>query len=323
MPVTASKKFKRGVSRQTWRRLLLNRSPKYWALALLLLLCRLLVALPRTWLLTIGRLLGLSAGRLSKKLRHITRANIEACFPQMDTVEREQLIDKTFRELGISVVETWLIWFGNTHNLYHKYTRIVGEDHWRQALESGRGVVLMACHHGSLDMNASFASFLVRQQRRYAFTYRQPSDAMVDMFLRDARSKYSDHFFPVNNLVGILRALKRGGVVWYAPDIEVKNKNSVFSEFFGVPASTTLALNRIVESSQAIVLPYAHYREADDLHYALHFYPPLENYPSGDKDRDTRAMNQAIEALVRPFPARYWWAIKRFKNRPAGEKPIY
>ncbi len=122
--------------------------------------------------------------------------------------------------------------------------------------------------------------------------------------------------------MGITRALKKKGVVWYAPDIEVKNKNSVFAEFKGVQASTTLAISRIARATNALVVPYAHYRNDDDRTYRLRIFPALDNFPSDEPIADTRALNRAIEAIIEPHPERYWWSIKRFKNRPEGEKKV-
>jgi KDO2-lipid IV(A) lauroyltransferase len=34
-------------------------------------------------------------------------------------------------------------------------------------------------------------------------------------------------------------------------------------------------------------------------------------------------MNDAVEQLVREYPAQYQWGYQRFKTRPAGEAPFY
>ncbi len=314
--------LRRGLSLAAWRRMLFNSSPKYWALALVLLVCNLLAFLPRGVLIVLGKVLGLVIYTFSPKLRHIAKSNIDACFGRLAENSRLKLEKSSFKELGVSVMETLMIWFCNVETLYRKKAHIAGEENLNAALAQDRGIILLACHQGSLDMSASFGSFVFRPHRKYSFTYRQPSDRLVDFFLRQARGKFGDNFFSVNNLVGILRALKRGGVVWYAPDIEVKNKNTVYVDFFGVPASTTMALVRIAQSSNALVLPYGHYRNEDGS-YTLQFYPLLDNFPSGDDVADTLTMNQAIETIVEPYPDRYWWVIKRFKNRPEGEAKLY
>jgi len=312
-----------GISFKMWRKFFLNRSPRYWALGVVLLFCRLLALLPHSILLRLGAGFGHLIGWLSPRVRGIACVNIQLCYPELTSREQEALVKASFRELGITFAETFKSWFGNVTKLYWPSATQEGLEHWRAALASERGIILMACHFGSPDLNVALVGSLVRKDRTFVFTYRKPSDSIVDAFICDARGEFGDHLFPVNNLVGITRALKKKGVVWYAPDIEVKNKNSVFAEFKGVQASTTLAISRIARATNALVVPYAHYRNDDDRTYRLRIFPALDNFPSDEPIADTRALNRAIEAIIEPHPERYWWSIKRFKNRPEGEKKVY
>ena len=49
----------------------------------------------------------------------------------------------------------------------------------------------------------------------------------------------------------------------------------------------------------------------------------LEGYPSGDLEADVRRMNAFIEDRIREMPEQYFWAHKRFKTRPPGERSPY
>ncbi|WP_246434612.1 lysophospholipid acyltransferase family protein [Teredinibacter haidensis] len=312
-----------GISFSMWRKLFFNASPKYWLLGVVLLLCRLLALLPHAILLRMGRGLGWLIARLGKRVRHIAETNIGLCYPELSDKEKQDRLEASFSELGISIAETLEVWFGNPAKRFWPNIELKGADHWQAALDSGRGIIMLSCHYGSLDLNAALGGYLARKDRTFAFTYRQPSDPIVDAFLRDARHQYGNHFFSVSNLVGITRTLKRNGVVWYAPDIEVKNKNTVFADFLAVPASTTIALSRLAAATNALVVPYGHYRSADNTRYCLQIYAAIASFPSGDAQSDTRQINREIERIIAPHPERYWWSIKRFKNRPSGEKPVY
>ena len=57
--------------------------------------------------------------------------------------------------------------------------------------------------------------------------------------------------------------------------------------------------------------------------YVARFYPAWENYPTGDVETDVRRMNAFIEERVREMPEQYFWAHKRFKTRPPGERSPY
>jgi len=311
-----------GIPLNFWAKLFLNRHPKYWLLGFVLVLCRLLALLPYSLLLFVGSLFGRLCGLLSVRLRHIVRSNIALCYPQLPQGARAALGRACFKELGITLAETLNAWFSNPAKFWRR-VELEGDENWQRALASDRGIIMLSCHYGSLDLNAALAGFLARRDRVFAFTYRQPSDAIVDQFLHAARRDYGDHFYSVRNLVGITRTLKKKGVVWYAPDIEVKNKNTVFADFMGVPASTTIAVSRLAAATGAVVVPFGHYRNSYNKRYTLKIYSPLENFPSDDPLADTRRMNKAIERIIEPYPERYWWVIKRFKHRPQGARRVY
>ena len=57
--------------------------------------------------------------------------------------------------------------------------------------------------------------------------------------------------------------------------------------------------------------------------YELTFQRAFENMPSDDPEQDLVRINQALETVIRACPEQYLWIHRRFKTRPAGEKPIY
>jgi KDO2-lipid IV(A) lauroyltransferase len=120
----------------------------------------------------------------------------------------------------------------------------------------------------------------------------------------------------------MIRRLREGKVVWYAPDQDYGPKQSVFAPFFGVPAASIVATMRIAEMGRAVVVPLYHYRDEND-HYHVEIQEPLENFPSGDDLADAARVNAVIERNVARYPDQYFWVHRRFKTRPEGEPPCY
>jgi KDO2-lipid IV(A) lauroyltransferase len=122
---------------------------------------------------------------------------------------------------------------------------------------------------------------------------------------------------------GVVRALKRNEVVWYAPDIDAGTKRSLFAPFFGLAAASLTATARLARLTGAPVVPCFYFRRSDGAGYEIHVDPALEEFPTEDVMADTARINRLIEAAVRRYPEQYLWQHRRFKTRPAGEAPLY
>lgn len=290
-------------------------------LHLLFSLLRLLSVLPVSLLLRGARFFSALLS-LSSKVKQVSKINLALCFPELSDNAREKLLADSIDELGKSVSETLVVWFKDVNAWLQGRVTLEGEEHWQGILEQERGVIMLSCHAGSLDLNVALLNQLSRRDREFAFTYRQPSNKTVDNFLRKVRKPYADYFFPVGNLLGISRVLKKGGLIWYAPDIETSKKGRVFAKFMGVEAATPAGIAKLAESSGALILPYMHKRDAQG-NYRIKFFPCLQLEDDADVIEKTTRVNAAIEKIVRENPAAYWWCIKRFRYRQDAGPSVY
>jgi len=120
-----------------------------------------------------------------------------------------------------------------------------------------------------------------------------------------------------------VKYLRGGGTLWYAPDQDMRSKDTVFVPFFGVPAATITATHHLARMSGALVIPFFHRRLPDGQGYALRLGAPLDGFPGTDVETDTARVNACIEQMVREAPEQYLWVHKRFKTRPPGTPAIY
>lgn len=293
-------------------------SPRYWLSRIGLALVRGVARLPLPWLQRLAGVLGWLAGGLLVTRRHIAARNLALCFPQLDERQRADLLAANLRDSGRMLVEFALAWFGSEAKIAEIPCRVDGLEHLERARAEGRGVLLVGGHFSHLELCAR----LVSRRIRISGMYRVMDDAVFEQAVLAARLRYAQAMFTKDELRATVKYLKRGGTVWYAPDQDMRGKESVFVPFFGVPASTITATHHLARLSGAQVLPFFHRREADG-GYTLRLEAPLANFPSDDVVADTARVNQAIEAMVREAPAQYLWLHKRFKTRPPGAEPIY
>ncbi|HEX7916722.1 LpxL/LpxP family Kdo(2)-lipid IV(A) lauroyl/palmitoleoyl acyltransferase [Rudaea sp.] len=295
------------------------RSPRYWPSWLGVGVMKLVARLPYRVLHLLGRTLGLLTRQLPGARRRIAQRNLEICFPELSAGERERLLRATLADLGLMLVEFAFAWMGSDRALARVPCAIEGLEHLEACRAQGRGVLLVGAHFSHLELCAR----LVSQRIRIAGMYRVMDNPVFEHEVLRARLHYAEAMYTKDELLATVKYLRRGGTLWYAPDQDMRGKDSVFVPFFGVDAATITATHHLARLSGAAVIPFFHRRLPDGRGYALRLEAPLENFPTTDAAADTARVNAQIERMVREAPEQYLWVHKRFKSRPPGEPPLY
>jgi KDO2-lipid IV(A) lauroyltransferase len=298
-----------------WRYL----SPLYWPVWIGLGFTRLCVLLPFGAQLALGRGLGRLLHFVLTGRRRIVDINLSLCFPEMDAAERKRLVRATFESSGIAVFEVALAWWGGDERL-RKLHRMEGQEHLAAARALGKGVILLGGHYTTLEISGRLLAF---NTDRIQPIYKPARNALYEAVMAGSRKRTFENLLANDDMRAILRALKSGATIWYAPDQDFGRDRSVFAPFFGVPATTLLATMRLARLSGAPVLPFYSERLPGTEGYLIRIGAPLANFPTGDDVADGTAVNAAIEEQVRRTPEQYLWLHKRFKSRPIGEPSVY
>ncbi|HKY89734.1 MAG TPA: LpxL/LpxP family Kdo(2)-lipid IV(A) lauroyl/palmitoleoyl acyltransferase [Nevskiaceae bacterium] len=293
--------------------------PRFWPTWLALGLVRLLVCLPIGLQLALGEGLGRLAGRLVKRRRHVVDTNLRLCFPAMDAAERKRLVGAHFAALGRGLFETALAWFASDARLVPRF-EVAGAEHLAAARASGQGFLLLTGHFSTLEIGARIVCSHAGQP--FHAMYRPYENAVMDYFMhrwREARSGLPA--LPRDDLRRLVRALRDGRAIWYAPDQTLDDRLSIFAPFFGVATHSLTATSRLARMGRARVLPYVPERTARG--WRVTFLPMLEDFPSDDELADATRVNRALEDAIRVAMPEYFWIHRRFKRRPPGEPKVY
>jgi len=290
--------------------------PKYWPTWVGLGLLRFLARLRYPTLLRIGAALGGALGRLPSPQRRVVRRNLALCLPELDAQTRETIVAQHFREAGISLGETALAWFAPPSRLLAlvRFDGLAELDRWQSA---GRGVILLAAHFTTLELGARF----VTAARRVHAVYKPSSNLLVDAAFR--RYRMSAGMVASDDIRTMVRVLRAGGAVWYAPDQAFRAKGALMVPFFDVPAASNPATSRLARMTDAVVLPYFVERLPGDDGYVVRIGAALEDFPSDDAVADTLRHHRLIEAEARRIPVQYLWLHKRFKGLSADYPDPY
>jgi KDO2-lipid IV(A) lauroyltransferase len=292
--------------------------PRYWLTWLMFAFLFIVVQLPYPLLRGIAWLLGRLLLVTAVDRRHIALRNLELCFPDMAQNERKLLLRKNLDSMAMALMETAMAWFWPQWRLRRLFD-IEGLEHLQSNDE--RGVILMAMHFSTLDIGAAFLNMSTDVDGMY----RPHKNPVYDFVQRRGRERHNpnNEVLTREDVRGMIRRLKQGRAVWYAPDQDYGPKQSVFVPFFGVEAATVTATAKFARLGKARVVPFVQTRLPGCRGYKVKIYPELEGFPGADEKADAQRINQFIEQRILEQPEQYMWVHRRFKTRPEGAASVY
>ena len=294
------------------------RAPRYWPVWIGMGLLRIVCLLPHRVALAIGSLIGRLAHAAGGSRRAIVRRNIELCFLDLSADERDALALEHFKALGMALIEMGLgRWASDKH--LHSITRLTGVEHVNEILATGRGVIMLAAHFTTLEVSGRV---LAKAIPPFDAVFRKNRSDFMTELQRTGREVSADATIEKRDIKQMVRSLRSGRAVWYAPDQSYNRKGSEVIEFFGVPAMHTTATSTLARLGKAAVVPFFPRRLADGS-YELLLLPALTDFPGDDPVADTRRYIEALEAHVRTCPEQYFWIHRKFKDLPDGYPDYY
>jgi KDO2-lipid IV(A) lauroyltransferase len=292
--------------------------PKYWLFWIGLGFFRLILLLPYPLLLKIGSSLGWLFSKLSvgKKRAAIARRNLELCFPEKTEIQREEILRQNLRSVGMGILETGMAWFWPDKRI-KKWCSISGIEHLKNNGE--HGIILIGVHFLTLELGARVIGLF----HPGTGVYRPNDNPAFDWVQFRGRIRSNRSLLDRKDLRGMIKALRAGDVIWYAPDHDYGRKNSVFVPFFAMPeaATTTGSYYLLKSAPQAKIIPFAPLRKQDGSGYHVSISEPVIFPVIPDKTEIAILMNQLVEKEILKGVEQYMWLHRRFKTRPQPDEP--
>ncbi|HEY0459375.1 MAG TPA: lysophospholipid acyltransferase family protein [Pyrinomonadaceae bacterium] len=281
-------------------------------------------ALPFETSMRFGKAVGRFLAKRFPKLKKTARRNLEIAFPEMAETEREKIVVGTFESLGRH------LGFVSHFNKFklesaRELTEVVGKEYFDEAHATGRGVLFFTGHFGSWEVFNLLPP---------AFGYgmnilvRRIDNPLVENFVDKMRTRFGSITLDKTKAARTMfRALENGELLGILADLNVQEKEGVFVDFFGVPASTTTSIAKLAIKTNAVVLPAFAVWEEEKQKYVVYLEPPVEYVPDDNSLENIRDLTQKItatvEKYVRLYPEQWLWIHKRWNTRPPGEKGLY
>lgn len=269
----------------------------------------------------VAREIGACAGRAAYVLgvrRTVVAGHLRRVFGgARSDADLRRIALEAYANFGRMVFE--YAWFPRlTRRGVRSHVSLAGREHLDQALEAGKGAVLVGCHLGNWEMLATLATmgypltFLVGEQH----------NVLVDRLMNRLRARFGVEIIPITgSLTGAFRALRRNRLVALLSDQDA-GPHGVFVDFLGLPASTPYGPARFAASTGAALIPWAVVRRRGGKHEIV--ICEAVSRPSADAAEVdvvrlfTQGYSSAFEAFIRQHPEQYFWMHRRWKTKPPG-----
>jgi KDO2-lipid IV(A) lauroyltransferase len=280
--------------------------------------------LPRRGLLRICELLGVVGYALLPGLRRTGLRNLEMAFPERSDLERREILRKSFQNLGRGLAVFSKFSKAGIEELRDSID-CVGIENLERAIAKGKGIILFTGHLGSWEF-CSFSLALLGYP--CTFVVRRIDNPAVERLVDRTRSRFGNRSLDkrtgIRQLFRTLRSRQSVGIL---VDVNMIGTEGIFTDFFGIPASTTFMPARLSLSTGAILVPVFAPWDEEKRRYVLQVEPALEFESTGneqaDVERVTAMVTNTVEKYIRQFPGQWLWIHKRWKTRPQGEQDPY
>ena len=290
--------------------------PKFFPTWILILLMRIGVFIPFSTQVIIGRTIGKAMYPLMSKLRSTAYSNISHCFPEKKQSQVNALVKSHFEAIGISLFETANAYYASDKKII-KLLTTKNEHFFKDALKQEGGIILLCAHFMPLMLGSR--ALLINHT--IANIYRPQNNKLFDQAMVKGYKNHGAVMIKSTDTRSIVKAINNSLPIWYAPDQDLGEKNSVFALLFGIPTATATATARLAKNNNTRVIPYSFIRTKKG--YEMSFEEPLQNFPSNNPVDDATTTNMILEKQIKKTPEQYLWIHRRFKTRPEGAKNFY
>ncbi len=293
-----------------------------WQYYLLKVLSFLICLLPYKGVLWLGKILGKLYYRIAARQRRRALLQIQESL-RISLDDAQKHIDSLFVKLGQTFVEMLYMPALTLDNL-HQYITIENRHFLAEAVEQGRGVVLLTAHVGNWEWLG--ASLAMDGFPLAAVIKRQPNDQHTRI-LNEYREMTGIEIFArgTTELVSAARALKKGKILGFLADQDA-GTTGLFIEFLGKMSSTPVGPTVFAKKFKAPVVPVFMVRKPEGGHRVI-IHEPFYYEDTGNEVEDnykiTVKMTKIIEKTIREYPDEWLWFQKRWNTAYSEDNVKY
>lgn len=243
--------------------------------------------------------------------RKAVAMNLTAVFPEKSRREIRRIRKMVFRNFAKYLVD-FFRYAVLDRNFIEKNISVRNINYVDEALERGKGGVLLAAHIGNWELGGVTLAALGYPLSAVALPHKNDK---VNRFFDEKRETMGIKVIPLyNSLRKCFRVLRGNGLVALLGDREFTRNGGAVTDFLGKKALLPQGPAFLALKAGAAIVPGCMIRGEDD-RFTLMFEKPIYPPAAGSFEDNLRLMqyeiNRVIERWVRRFPEQ-WYFFKKY-----------
>lgn len=274
---------------------------------------RIVQILPLNCATPLGRVAGIMM-MLGKKRLAITRANVDAAFPQASKKWKGAVVRGSYINLGTTLVELMQLGSMSKTELLRR-VKFTGLEEVKERIAAGKPTILVSGHVGNWEWMAAAAGNQLNCPLTIV-THPQHNNT-ANKLLNSHRTRFGNLLVPMHQAAKkLVQTLNSGGVVAFLADQHASEEKDPWIDFFGratptysAPAALSLRMNAPIffgvaeRQEDHTYIVNVRRLHSDDLHATSEGINEL-----------TRRHVEALEDAIRKTPTLWSWQHRRWRK---------
>lgn len=272
------------------------------------------------WLLQrIGAGLGVIFLLAAGSRRRTVWRNLSRVFPGRSAWWRARVALRCAAHFG-RISFDFIKWSHAPAETFGRKVRWEGRENLAEAVRRGKGCFILSAHFGHWEVAAQRMAVDGFPQ---SLVYRPLENPLMEGELAHSRTRFGSALIPKDGATrGIMKTIKRGGIVDILLDQKADLEHSVIVTFLDLATPTTPSLAKIALATGAAVVPLFSYPEGSG--YRFRTDPPVPVEPGDTVTTLTQRFNDRVSREIFAHPHLWFWFHDRWtprRRRATGLEP--
>ena len=248
------------------------------------------------------------------KIKRTIRINLRLAFAEFSEEECDCFTKAVIKNQALIAVESIKCWAMPPEWSIAQIDNVYNKEVFDEALANPNGMLAIVPHLGTWEMMNAW----INQFGSPTILYKPAKNQTVDEFILEGRQRLNATLVPTDasGVKAIFKTLKSGGFSIILPDHVPQPSGGVIVPFFGIETLSSTLAPKLASKTKCALVGLSCLRNDNngfDIYCTKLDDPDLY---ARDMNVATKALNDAMEKMIRVCPSNYMWSYRRFKHLP-------